>query len=92
MTWHDPNDPEPRHENLDRLLHCPSPHVFALIPESAHGGSHWKRRYRCTKCGGEVDNRNRGFYLRGQLDAVRAMRAGKHDELVAALDAAGGSR
>jgi hypothetical protein len=55
--------------NLKRLDSCEGPHRFDPIPEDV--GKVFGIRYRCTLCGGEVDNHAKHWYERGLKHAVR---------------------
>ena len=47
--------------NLAALNACPGPHDFADITPKKIAG----KRYRCTRCRGEVDGVARAWYERG---------------------------
>ena len=51
------------HENLERLRGCPGPHLFGLIHERGEVSS--RARFRCERCGGELNGDAVGWYRRG---------------------------
>ncbi len=64
--------------NHERLVDCPGPHVFALIPEKGSGG---RDQYRCSRCTGVAPTSAVCWYLVGIKHGkalARGERSGAH--------------
>ena len=56
-------------DNLARLDGCAGPHDFQLLASRGETGT--RIRYRCGRCGGEVNSHAHGWYTRGLLHGLR---------------------